>query len=165
MYALLDSGSTSSVLTKNDQLPTIKEHPKQIPDKYGHLKDIQMPQLDNLKVDALLGCDMYALIIATEIRERNTEQPIAVKSRIGWIVAGPNQNSTPTKEVYLCQTCGSLDQQPEHQTKTQRTTTTRKHSEHWRTPAATQITDDAKQDISERQLKNCQTIESTPKTI
>ena len=121
VYALLDSGSTSSFLTKNiaeklkltpkttttlkikgfnatqtmnstvvdlqlsdiedrethnwrnvyivdnDQLPTVKEHPKQIADKYGHLKDIKMPQLNNLNVEALLGCDMYALIIAREI--------------------------------------------------------------------------------------------------
>ena len=165
VYALLDSGSTSSFLTKNiaeklkltpkttttlkikgfnatqtinstvvdlqlsdienrethkwrnvyivdnDQLPTVKEHPKQIADKYGHLRDIQMPQLNNLNVEALLGCDMYALIIAREIREGNTEQPIAVRSRLGWTVAGPNQHCTPTNDVYFCQTCESHDQQ------------------------------------------------------
>ena len=69
-----------------------------------------MPQLNNLNVEALLGCDMCALIIARKIREGNTEQPIAVKSRIGWTVAGPNQNSTPTNDVYFCQTCESHDQ-------------------------------------------------------
>ena len=165
VYALLDSGSTSSFLTKNiaeklkltpkttttlkikgfnatqtinstvvdlqlsdienrethkwrnvyivdnDQLPTVKEHPKQIADKYGHLRDIHMPQLNNLNVEALLGCDMYALIIAREIREGNTEQPIAVRSRLGWTVAGPNQHCTPTNDVYFCQTCESHDQQ------------------------------------------------------
>ena len=30
-----------------------------------------MPQLNNLNVEALLRCDMYALIIAREIREGN----------------------------------------------------------------------------------------------
>ena len=54
---------------------------------------------------------MYALIIAREIREGNTEQPIAARSRIGWTVAGPNQHSTPTNDVYFCQTCESHDQQ------------------------------------------------------
>ena len=39
---------------------------------------------------------MYALIIAREIPVGNTEQPIAVKSRLGRSVPGPNQNSTPT---------------------------------------------------------------------
>ena len=92
----------------NDQLPTVKEHPKQIADKYGHLRDIQM--LNNLNVEALLGCDMYALIIVREIREENTEQPIAVRSRLGLTVAGPNQHSTPTYDVYFCQTCESHDQ-------------------------------------------------------
>ena len=70
-----------------------------------------MPQLNNLNVEALLGCDMYALIIAREIREGNTEQPIAVRSRLGWTVAGPNQHCTPTNDVYFCQTCESHDQQ------------------------------------------------------
>ena len=165
VYALLDSGSTSSFLTKNiaeklkftpettttlkikgfnatqtinstvvdlqisdienrethkwrnvyevdnDQLPTVKEHPKQIADNSGHLRDIQLPQLNNLNLEALLGCDIYALIIAREIREGNTEQPIAVRSRLGWTVAGPNQHFTPTNDVYFCQTCESHDQQ------------------------------------------------------
>ena len=82
-----------------DQLPTVKEQPKQIADKYGHLRDIQMPQLNNLNVEALLGCDMYALIIAREIREGNTQQPIAVRSCHGWTVAAPNQHSTSTNDV------------------------------------------------------------------
>ena len=165
VYALLDSGSTSSFLTKNiaeklkltpkttttlkikgfnatqtinstvvdlqisdienrethkwrnvyvvdnDQLPTVKEHPKQTADNNGHLRDIQLPQLNNLNVEALLGCNMYALIMASEIREGNTEQPIAVRSRLGWTVAGPNQHSTTTNDVYVCQTCESHDQQ------------------------------------------------------
>ena len=152
MHALLDSGSTSSFLTKNiaeklkltpkttttlkikgfnatqtinstvvdlqisdienrethkwrnvyvvdnDQLPTVKEHPKQIADNYGHLRDIQLPQLNNLNVEALLGWHMYALIIARESREGNTEQPIAVRSRLGWTVAGPNQSAFYTNE-------------------------------------------------------------------
>ena len=54
---------------------------------------------------------MYALIIAREVREGNTEQPIAVRSRLDWTVAGPNQHSTPTNDVYFCQTCESHDQQ------------------------------------------------------
>ena len=58
-----------------------------------------MPQLNNLNVEAVLECDMYALNIARENREGNTEQPIAVRSRIGWTVAGPNQHSTPTNDV------------------------------------------------------------------
>ena len=70
-----------------------------------------MSQLNNLNVEALLGCDMYALLIAREIREGNTEQPIAVRSRLGWTVAGPNQHCTPTNDVYFCQTCESHDQQ------------------------------------------------------
>ena len=57
----------------NDQLPTVREHPKQIADNYGHLRVIQLPQLNNLNVKALLGCDMYALIIAREIQEGNTD--------------------------------------------------------------------------------------------
>ena len=48
---------------------------------------------------------MYALIIAREIREGNIEQTIAVKNRLEWTVVGPNQISTPTNEVYFCQTC------------------------------------------------------------
>ena len=54
---------------------------------------------------------MHALMLAREIREGNTEQPIAVRSRLGWTVAGPNQQSTPTSDVYFCQTCESNDQQ------------------------------------------------------
>ena len=54
---------------------------------------------------------MYALIIAREFREGNTEQPIAVRSRLGWTVAGPNQHSTPRNDVYFCQACESHDQQ------------------------------------------------------
>ena len=77
----------------------------------GHFKDIQMSQLNKLNVEALFGCDMYALIIAKEFRERNTEQPIAVNNQPEWTVAGPNQSSTPTNDVYFCQTCKNHDQQ------------------------------------------------------
>ena len=233
MYALLDSGSTSSFLTKNiaeklkltpkttttlkikgfnatqtinsiavdlqisdienrethkwrnvyvvdnDQLPTVKEHPKQIADNYGHLRDIQLPQLNNLNAEASLGCDMYALIIAREIRKRNTEQPIAVRSRLGWTVAGPNQHSTPTNDVYFCQTCESHDHQlfedvkswwnvesyAEQQPKTQRLTTKTKLLKYSQTLAAKQMTDNSKQDSTGSQLWNCQTTAFRPKTI
>ena len=95
----------------NDQLPTVEKHPKQIGNKNGHLRDIQMPQLNNLNVEALLGGDMYALIIAREYREGNTEQLITVRNCRGWTVAGPNQHSSPTNDVYFCKTCESHDQQ------------------------------------------------------
>ena len=68
-----------------------------------------MPQLNKLNVEALFGCDMYALIIAKEFRERNTEQPIAVNNQPEWTVAGPNQSSTPMNNVYFCQICKSLE--------------------------------------------------------
>ena len=64
-----------------------------------------MPQLNKLNIAALLECEMYALIIARESRDRNTEQPIAARSRFGWTVAQPKQQSTPTREVFSCQTC------------------------------------------------------------
>ena len=54
---------------------------------------------------------MYALFIPREVREGNTEQPLTVKSRPGWTVAWPDQKSTPTIDVYFCQTCESHDQQ------------------------------------------------------
>ena len=52
-----------------------------------------------MNAEAPLGCDMYALIIARKIRERNTEQPIAVENRLGRTVAGLKQNSTQTIDV------------------------------------------------------------------
>ena len=129
---------------------------------------------------ALLGCDMFALIIAREIREGKTEQPVAVKSRLGWAVAGSNQNSTPTKDVYFCQTCGSHDQQLFEDVKiwwnvetfgaraSTEDPTNDEDKKSLRILADTcqkQMTDDTKQDFSRSQLKNCQTIASTLKPI
>ena len=237
VYALLDSGSTSSFLTKNiaeklkltpkptttlkikgfnvtqtinstvvdlqlsdigsrathqwrnvyvvdnDQLPTVKEHPKQIAYKFGHLRDIQMPQLSNLNVEALLGCNMYALIIAKEIQEGNTEQPFAVRSRLGldsrWTESAfytnewcllltfakhvKNTNNNDLKMSKVGGTWNLMD--PEHQPETQRLTTKTKHLKYSQTLAAKQMTDDSKQGSSASQLSNCQTVAFTPTTI
>ena len=73
--------------------------------------NVEALTFNNLNVEALLGSDMYALIIAKEIREGNTEQPLTVGSRLGWTVAGPNKLSTKTNHVYFCQTCENHDQQ------------------------------------------------------
>ena len=212
MYALLDSGSTSSFLTKNiaeklkltpkttttlkikgfnatqtinstvvdlqisdienrethkwrnvyvvdnDQLPTVKEHPKQIADNYGHLRDIQLPQLKNLNVEALLGCDMYALIIARE-NEKETQSNLLPSEaasdgqsldRISILhhrmmsTFAKHVKATTNNCLKMSKVGGTWNlMDPEQQPKTKRLTKKTKHLKYSQTLAAKQMTDDS----------------------
>ena len=198
VYALLDSGSTSSFLTKNiaeklkltpkttttlnikgfnaaqtinstvvdlqisdienrkthncrnvyvvdnDQLPTVKEHPKQIADNYGHLRDIQLPHLSNLNVEALLGCDKYALIIA---RQHPTD--ISILHQRMMSTFAKHVKTTSNNCLKMSKNGGTWNlMDPKQQPKTQRLTTKTKHLKYSQTLAAKQMTYDSKQDSS-----------------
>ena len=63
-------------------MPTAKGQPRQITDKYRHLKDIQISQLNNLNIGALLVCDMYVLIIAREIGDESLSNTLPSKATL-----------------------------------------------------------------------------------
>ncbi|XP_055612541.1 uncharacterized protein LOC129759158 [Uranotaenia lowii] len=63
--------------------------------KYLHLKNIPFESYDRATPRILIGLDHAHLGNATKIREGSLNQPIAIKSRLGWIVFGSCTDKKP----------------------------------------------------------------------
>ncbi|XP_053392148.1 uncharacterized protein LOC128554860 [Mercenaria mercenaria] len=61
--------------------------------KLPYLSDIDIPQIDTNNVMLLIGTDSPAAHIPLEVRSGNIDQPYAVRSRLGWAVRGPVQDT------------------------------------------------------------------------
>ncbi|XP_071579677.1 uncharacterized protein [Temnothorax nylanderi] len=51
-------------------------------------------------INMIIGADLYSRILLDGVRKGNSEQPIAQKSHLGWIVSGPiNKTSQPADRI------------------------------------------------------------------
>jgi hypothetical protein len=89
--------------------------------KWQHLKDIDIPKVDNVSdVSLLIGQDVPHALAPLETRHGEDFEPYAVRTRLGWIVSGPLDTSVQQDQV-LCHlidaiprdSC-SLEQQVKH---------------------------------------------------
>ena len=55
---------------------------------WTHLKDIDIPTLDNLHVDLLIGADNIQCLLVNETRVGKDEQPMGIHTDLGWALSG-----------------------------------------------------------------------------
>ena len=55
---------------------------------WTHLKDIDIPSLDNLHVDLLIGADNIQCLLVNETRVGKDEQPMGIHTGLGWALSG-----------------------------------------------------------------------------
>ena len=79
-------------------MPTICEPLSRQPlslcvDKYPHLRGLELADSvkseSNMSIDVLIGSDHYWQLVTGSIR-RGVEGPIAVHTKLGWVVSGPS---------------------------------------------------------------------------
>ena len=56
---------------------------------FDYLADISVPEIDNNDVMLLIGSDTPFAHIPLEVRAGRSDQPIAIRSRLGWAIRGP----------------------------------------------------------------------------
>ena len=57
--------------------------------RYSYLRDIDFPSLEYEQVDLLVGADVQMAHIPKEVRQRNSDEPTAVHTGLGWTLVGP----------------------------------------------------------------------------
>ena len=63
---------------------------------YPHLQGLRFADFTNFEtknIDVLIGLDYYYNFILGNIRRRNTNEPVAIQSTLGWILSGHYQNN------------------------------------------------------------------------
>lgn len=69
-------------------LPVQSLRADQLLEKYPHLKGIQLSSYSSAIPRILIGLDNWRLAVPTDIRESDRNEPIACKTRLGWVIAG-----------------------------------------------------------------------------
>lgn len=73
--------------------PTKKRNITDLKEKYAHLKDIDISTLNDDRVTVLIGIDTPSLHIQHDYRVGKHNEPVAVKTQLGWILfGGKNKN-------------------------------------------------------------------------
>ncbi|VDI10320.1 Hypothetical predicted protein [Mytilus galloprovincialis] len=67
--------------------------------KLSYLADIQIPSTDLTEVMLLIGTDSPNAHIPLEVRSGNENQPYAVRSRLGWAIRGPIEDTHATNVI------------------------------------------------------------------
>ncbi len=58
--------------------------------QWAHIRDLPLPSIDNAKPVILIGSDLAELIVPQEpVRSGPSGSPIAVHTRLGWSLQGP----------------------------------------------------------------------------
>ena len=78
--------------------PLIHQPIEHIQERFTHLQGLDLADLstgvDQLKLDVLLGSDLYWKIATGEVR-RGTCGPIAIDTILGWVLSGPIRDNHP----------------------------------------------------------------------
>ena len=69
-------------------IPSFKVSKKRAAEQWNHLSDVDLPKLEGGDVMILIGADMAHLLIHLEVRQRRRDEPIAVKTPLGWTLFG-----------------------------------------------------------------------------
>ena len=78
--------------------PLIHQPVEHIQERFTHLQGLDMADsstgVDQLKLDVLLGSDLYWKMVTGEVR-RGTCGPIAINTILGWVLSGPIKDNHP----------------------------------------------------------------------
>ena len=70
----------------------LSSHPLQSTECFDHLSDLELADpiesKESLEVDVLIGSDIYWNVITGKV-VRGESGPIAIHSKVGWILSGP----------------------------------------------------------------------------
>ena len=69
-------------------IPCFKVSKERVAQHWNHLSDVDLPELDGGDVMILIGADMAHLLIHLEVRQGRWDEPIAVKTPLGWTLFG-----------------------------------------------------------------------------
>ena len=69
-------------------IPCFKVSKKRVAQQWNHLSDVDLPGLNGGDVMILIGADMAHLLIHLEVRQGRWDEPIAVKTPLGWTLFG-----------------------------------------------------------------------------
>ena len=58
-------------------------------EKWPHLSDLTIPEVDGKSVELLIGQDSSHLLVPEEIRRGNNGEPVALLTPLGWAINGP----------------------------------------------------------------------------
>ena len=87
--------------------------------KYPHLQRINFPQLENNKIQVLLGIDATQYILEREFLQGPKNTPFAIRSLLGWTITGPIKfdNDKPEKTNFLSHSFEAFDREMTFSTK------------------------------------------------
>ena len=66
-------------------------------DKYSYLHDIPFESVKNKSIEILIGADHPNLHLYTETRSRNNNEPVALHTKLGWVLFGGNRNLSSSR--------------------------------------------------------------------
>ena len=69
-------------------IPSFKVSKKMATEQWTHLSDVDLPELEGCDVMILIGSDMAHLLVHLEVRQGRWDEPIAVKTPLGWTLFG-----------------------------------------------------------------------------
>lgn len=69
-------------------IPSFKVSKKRAAEQWNQLSDVDLPELEGGDVMIPIGADMDHLLIHLEVRHRRRDEPIAVKTPLGWTLLG-----------------------------------------------------------------------------
>ena len=81
-------------VVKNLTIQTRKMDTKNIATKYPYLADIAIDTQTSSEISILVGADQPHLHLHTDIRKRNPNNPVALQTTLGWVIAGGNKGSS-----------------------------------------------------------------------
>ena len=88
-----DPSKLSAWLVKNLDIPFKRYDTSEIKQKYPHLNRIEFPQLKAVDVTILIGTDHAKLLLHREFRVRRDAEPMAVKTKLGWVLMGGSKHN------------------------------------------------------------------------
>ena len=74
-------------------------------EQFEHLKDIHF-DTSGTDVSLLIGADIPELHLPHEITKENKNEPVGIKSVLGWVLLGGNNNkkySLNSNRIYVCE--------------------------------------------------------------
>jgi len=68
--------------------------------RWSHLQDINLPTIDETKIDLIIGCNVPEAFWVLEERRGNKGDPYAIRSPLGWTLIGPMEKTECKKSHF-----------------------------------------------------------------
>jgi hypothetical protein len=74
---------------ENLDLSEVSQDGEGLAKRYSHLRGLPLPSFDNVKPGLLIGLEHASLLGGAHVIEGKFNEPLAAKSKLGWLVYGP----------------------------------------------------------------------------